>query len=155
VTAPFVWTLLCVFFGYANFVLAGYFKDIAADRATGYRTYPVVFGRRPAALVSDGLATATLIAAWAAAFTTDARMEAVPTTLLCSGVVATVFSQMRLHRVRADEEAHRAIVPGLYGYVLLLAGLISLVRPSWTGPLIVYALLFVLVMRARPEQHQI
>ena len=37
--------MAATFFGYANFVLAGYFKDIEADRATGYRTFPVVFGR--------------------------------------------------------------------------------------------------------------
>jgi 4-hydroxybenzoate polyprenyltransferase len=42
------WTMGAVFFGYANFVLAGYFKDIAADKQTNYRTMPVVLGRAPA-----------------------------------------------------------------------------------------------------------
>ncbi|MGD0485177.1 MAG: UbiA family prenyltransferase, partial [Gemmatimonadales bacterium] len=39
---------LSVFFSYAVFVLLGYFKDVSADRATGYRTLPVVAGTRVA-----------------------------------------------------------------------------------------------------------
>lgn len=35
---------LMTFAAYANFVLIGYLKDIQADRETGYRTFPVVFG---------------------------------------------------------------------------------------------------------------
>ncbi|MCG8698208.1 MAG: UbiA family prenyltransferase, partial [Bacteroidales bacterium] len=38
--------LVCAlsFAAYANFVLIGYLKDINADRKTGYKTFPVVFG---------------------------------------------------------------------------------------------------------------
>ena len=53
IPATLVPLLLIVFSGYANFVLSGYFKDIEADRQTGYNTFPVVFGRLPASLVSD------------------------------------------------------------------------------------------------------
>lgn len=45
--------MLTVFFGYMNFVLVGYFKDISADAATGYNTLPVVFGRSRPAAISD------------------------------------------------------------------------------------------------------
>jgi len=46
----FTSAVCAVFFGYANFVVMGYFKDISADRATGYRTFPVTFGWRAAAI---------------------------------------------------------------------------------------------------------
>ncbi len=59
--AAFLLAVLAVFFGYANFVVMGYFKDISADRATGYRTFPVVFGWRAAAVYGD--VTALLAAA--------------------------------------------------------------------------------------------
>ncbi len=36
--------LFCIV--YAGFVLTGYFKDVTGDRATGYRTSPVVYGPR-------------------------------------------------------------------------------------------------------------
>ena len=32
------------FFSYTNFVLVGYLKDISADKATNYHTFPVIFG---------------------------------------------------------------------------------------------------------------
>ena len=41
-----IYGLSTVFWGYANFVLVGYFKDVEADRETGYNTFAVVFGRR-------------------------------------------------------------------------------------------------------------
>ena len=36
--------IIMSFFSYASFVLIGYLKDISADRVTGYKTFPVVFG---------------------------------------------------------------------------------------------------------------
>ncbi|MEK6704769.1 MAG: UbiA family prenyltransferase, partial [Bdellovibrionota bacterium] len=56
-SAPFgsvtLWlTVGSTFFSYAIFVLLGYFKDISADRATGYNTFPVVFGWNRAVLMS-------------------------------------------------------------------------------------------------------
>ena len=41
-----------VFCSYAVFVLLGYLKDVEADRATGYVTLPVRFGRRATVVVS-------------------------------------------------------------------------------------------------------
>ena len=58
--------LLAVFFGYANFVLAGYFKDVDADRATGYHTLPVVFG----GLLLKSLVEGELRSPWVIAVTT-------------------------------------------------------------------------------------
>jgi len=55
------WLLAAVVFGYADFVLTGYFKDVSADRATGYRTFPVVFGLKAAAWASDLMALATVV----------------------------------------------------------------------------------------------
>ncbi len=49
----FLFTIAVVFFAYSNFVLVGYFKDIEADRATGYNTLPVVYGKKWASFVSD------------------------------------------------------------------------------------------------------
>jgi hypothetical protein len=75
--------------------------------------------------------------------------------MLSGGTAFTAIGQHRLHGVAVDADAHRAIVPGLYGYVLLLSGVIALLRPSWTGLLAAFFVLFVIVMRSRPEQHQI
>jgi len=36
--------MFITFLSYTNFVLVGYLKDISADKATGYHTFPVIFG---------------------------------------------------------------------------------------------------------------
>jgi len=159
-SSQFVWLAPVVFFGYANFVLAGYFKDISADRPTGYRTLPVVFGRRVSAWVSD------VFALLAVAFTTIAInqtkvrvhppiMYGMGTGFGLLGVVATILGQVRLHKVRTDEEAHRAISPVIHSYILLLACIALFQKPEWAFLLVVFYAGFILVMKARPARNQI
>ena len=56
-----VYGLSAVFWGYANFVLVGYFKDVEADRATGYNTFLVVFGRRLSSIASNIFGVLTIL----------------------------------------------------------------------------------------------
>lgn len=57
----FIYGLSAVFWGYANFVLVGYFKDVEADRATGYNTFLVVFGRRLSSIASNIFGLMTIL----------------------------------------------------------------------------------------------
>ncbi len=165
--APVSWstelclTLAVVFFGYANFVLSGYFKDVSADRATGYHTLPVVYGLRVASLVSDLFALGALgsCAAVLYGFSGAGDGYGAPgwscLIFASGGLAASVLAQMRLHKVRSDEDAHRAIAPVVHAYLLLLASIAAAARPSWTIGLAVFYLGFVLTMRIRPMKQQI
>ena len=152
--------LLTVFFGYANFVLAGYFKDIEADRQTGYRTLPVVRGRRVSSVVSDLFAA---IASGSSLFLLSATMTwrdpspaGVGTlAFLSGGIASAVRGQFLLHRVKTDEEAHPPIALTVHSYVLLLSALASSLKPGWTLPLALFYLAFVIVLKIRPERNQI
>ncbi len=149
--------LAAVLFGYANFVLSGYFKDIAADRKTGYRTMPVVFGRNCSALVSDGLAILAFLAS-AAIVTRDAphTLAGLPVELvLLAGAVSTILSQILLHRATTDTEAHMPIAMVLHSYILLLSAAILSHRPGWFLPLAMFYGAFNLALGARPERSQI
>lgn len=151
--------LAAVLFGYANFVLAGYFKDVEADRATGYRTLPVVFGRRVAARVSDGLAGA----AWLAAATVlalrwptlPAGGRAVTAGLLGAAAMVSLLAQRGLHRVRTDAEAHRPVVAVVHVELLLLAATAVGYRPSWIVPLLLLQGAFAATVAARPARAQV
>lgn len=150
--------LLAVFFGYANFVLSGYYKDVSADRATGYRTLPVVAGLRVSAWVSDLFALLALAgcAVAVAQLGGHAGIGAAlaAASFLVPGLVASTTAQVRLHRV--DElTAHRAIAPVVHAYILLLAGLAALARPAWTPALWAFYAGFLLAMRLRPMREQI
>ena len=158
VPASFWCVVVAVFFGYANFVLGGYFKDISADRATGYDTIPVRFGWKAGVLGSD------LLALCAAIFTvcmvlpslrepTAGTWIAGVSTLAGFGV--TLAAQSGLHRTRDENATHgpichivRAFI--LFGIAMTLAG-----RPGWWPALLVYYGLFELTLRARPEERQV
>jgi geranylgeranylglycerol-phosphate geranylgeranyltransferase len=159
-SSPFVWAVPVVFFGYANFVLAGYFKDISADRPTGYRTLPVVFGRRVSAWVSDTFALLAVAFTIFVINQTKVRTHppityAVGTGFGLLGVLAAILGQVRLHMVRTDEEAHRAISPVAHGYILLLSCITVFLKPEWAFLLVIFYAGFVLVMEARPKRDQI
>jgi len=152
--------LLTVFFGYANFVLAGYFKDIEADRQTGYRTLPVVRGRRVSSAVSDLFAAIAAGCALLLLSVPTGRIDLSPGRIpafafLAAGIAASVRGQFLLRRVKTDEGAHPAIALTVHSYVLLLSAIASSLKPLWSVLLAVFYLGFVIVLRIRPEKNQI
>jgi 4-hydroxybenzoate polyprenyltransferase len=164
---PFRWpestiylALGAVFFGYANFVLSGYFKDIEADRKAAYNTLPVVFGRKVAAVGSDFFAAGMWVCL-AAYFRSAFRSEpsAVPSALtmlfLLGAGGTTLVAQILLHRIQRDEDSHPAIGLVVHGYILSLSAVACTQYPSWGPILLLFYLLFVLTLRARPSRSQI
>jgi 4-hydroxybenzoate polyprenyltransferase len=151
-------TLAAVFFGYANFVLTGYWKDISADRATGYRTLPVVFGTRAAALVSHGFAAGQLagvaVAVLALAPGATAADLAWAAGFLAPGAWLASAGQARLGTVTEDD-ADLAIAPVVHAYILLLAGVAALARPAWTPALWLVFLGWLVALALRPMRRQI
>jgi len=153
-------TVATVFFGYANFVLTGYYKDIAADRATGYHTFPVVFGLRTSSYASDAMALATVSACGVVVLATlaDAPMaigHTVAFAFLLAGLVRLVLTQVRIHRVHVESEAHRAIDPVVRAYMLLLAAITLFQKPGWAPALLVFYVAFLAAMQRRPMKEQI
>ncbi|MFQ5798708.1 MAG: hypothetical protein ACE5H0_08450, partial [Bacteroidota bacterium] len=153
-------TLLVVFFGYANFVLTGYYKDISADRATGYNTFPVVFGLKVSSVVSDVLALLTLIGCgWAIiGGLSDVHLSVENSFALvfaAAGTATAVTGQARLHSVRTEGNAHRAIVPVVHAYVLLLSAIAVAQKPAWTLAIVFFYVAFLTAMKLRPMKQQI
>jgi geranylgeranylglycerol-phosphate geranylgeranyltransferase len=150
----FLFAVLAVFFGYANFVVIGYFKDISADRATGYRTFPVVFGWRPNAMYSDLLALA------AAAFTGASILSV--GHLHIFGVVIFVFAlglnayaQILIHRTRDERKAHGPIAHVVRCFVLYSSSIVVTLKIHWIVFVVVFYLLFEFTLKMRPEERQV
>jgi 4-hydroxybenzoate polyprenyltransferase len=155
---PHIFIVITVFFGYANFVLSGYFKDIEADRSTGYRTLPVVYGRTFSVIISDMFVLLFIISAVLAFVYMNGGyiiQSIFSSFFLLMGTIAAIIGQIRLHRVRIDRDAHTAIVPIVHSYILVLAGLSAMRQPTWIIALLIFYGLYVLVMRLRPTQDQI
>ncbi len=152
----FVWAACATFFAYANFVVSGYFKDIDADRLTGYHTLPVTFGRRLSAYASDSLAILTLLPIILTIAPKAHLVSAVPSFVfaLC-GTAALALGQIRLHAITSDAEAHKAIVPILHSYLLLFSSIAVLKKPAWGVPLVLLYVSFAITLHFRPAREQI
>jgi 4-hydroxybenzoate polyprenyltransferase len=149
----FTLAVLAVFFGYANFVVMGYFKDISADRATGYRTFPVVFGWQPAAVYGDVTAAAS------AALTARvlALLGANPWSLVVfgAGVALQGHAQITMHRTTSERDTGGAIANGVRAFVLYSLAIVAASRVGWVPFLVVFYLFFELVLRLRPLRAQV
>ncbi len=151
--AAFPLAVLAVFFGYANFVVMGYFKDISADRATGYRTFPVVFGWRAAAIYGD--VTALLAVALSAVALSRLGPNAASMVTLAVAVVLYAHAQVSMHRTRDERATGAPIANGVRAFVLLCISIVVANQVLWLVPLAVFYLLFELALRLRPERGQV
>ena len=153
-----------VYFTYLVFVLLGYFKDVEADRATGYDTLVVHFNRNAATLIS-GLHAAFGIGCSLALLPgrLDLLLEDVLNTwsgavgglLWIAGVIGFVLAHQRIAAITRDDEAHGPIALVVVAFVALHLGEAVLLRPAFAGAAAVLFPLSVLVLLRRREKTQV
>lgn len=147
--------IVSVFFSYAIFVLLGYFKDISADRQTGYNTMLVVFGWEKSVIVSFLYFLASAIGSYL--FIKQFSFHLLSLIVWGAGVLYLLYSHYLMMKIRDENQAHFSIAYVVRGYVWLHAGEIMFIRQeiSWTAFSLIYLILFELVLRIRPEVKQI
>ena len=155
-----LYALAAVFFGYANFVLVGYFKDVEADRPTGYNTLPVVFGRRVASIISNIFGLLTIIATilviiYSLSFDEILRNNIYVVIILAAGIIVMTLCQIFVHFIKSDNESSKAINLSVHAYILLLSSIVVLNKIEWLFPMIAFYVLFNLTIALRPEKNQI
>ncbi len=155
-----IYSLLAVFWGYANFVLVGYFKDIEADRPTGYNTLPVVYGRGIASVVSNIFGSLTIVftilvfvnsSSFADLFTRNNYAVIV----LFTGIIIMILCQGFLYFIKNDSESSKAINLSVHSYIVLLSAIVILNKPEWIIPMVIFYGLFNLTIALRPAKNQI
>jgi 4-hydroxybenzoate polyprenyltransferase len=149
----FAFAVGAVFFAYMNFVVMGYFKDISADRASGYNTFPVVFGWRAAAVYGDLTAVAASLLAAAVVLTRNPWPPAL--VVLFVGIVLQASAQVRMHRTRDEALTGRAIADGVRALVLFAMAMTLANRPDWWPWLPPFYVFFELTLRVRPAEGQV
>jgi geranylgeranylglycerol-phosphate geranylgeranyltransferase len=158
-SSKLIFSLCAVFFGYANFVLSGYFKDIFADRSTGYNTLPVVFGRKISSIVSDAFAFLTILFSSTAVLliliNSNNRSSFISIIFLFTGSIILFTAQTRLHRVRTDDEAHHSISFVVHSYILILTSIAVANQPEWSIFLLFYYIFYLFILKIRPSKNQI
>ena len=158
-SSKLIFSLCAVFFGYANFVLSGYFKDISADRSTGYNTLPVAFGRKTSAIASDAFAFLTILSSSIAVLlistSTNSSYSFISIIFLFTGSIVLFIAQTRLHRVRTDDEAHHSISFVVHSYILILSAVAAANKPEWSIFLLLYYICYLFILKIRPSKNQI
>jgi 4-hydroxybenzoate polyprenyltransferase len=142
-----------VLLGYGDFVVLGYLKDVTADRATGYHTFAVAFGWRPAVICGEVLALGALAAAAAALAQVGAG--ALAWTVLVASATVSVRAHATAHVLRDERSAHGPIVGVVRSFVLCCGAVVLGVRPEWAPALALLYALFELALRSRPERTQV
>jgi 4-hydroxybenzoate polyprenyltransferase len=139
------------FFAYLTFVLLGYLKDVEADRATGYVTLPVRFGRRWTVAVSAACAAAAL----AISLPWSGGVPLSGVLFWSLGALLLVVAHVKAWHVTSDAAAHPAITLGLRGYVALHLGVALMHRPSLLVLAIAMLTGFEVVLARRPSKEQV
>lgn len=153
--------VLSVFFSYAVFVLLGYFKDISADRSTGYRTLPVVASWNMSIGVSALCALAAIVSGTWLLLLRGAQAAqlgpgaAVGMMVWLGGIAMFIRAHVVMFGVNDEHEAHRAIASAVRGHLLLHLGLAAVVKPGLMLPALAIYLIFEAALATRPERTQI
>jgi 4-hydroxybenzoate polyprenyltransferase len=152
--------VVSTFFSYANFVLMGYFKDISADKASGYNTFVVAFGWEKAAFVSDLFAAISILATGWGIYSTLGR-ETTTTwrwaSLLAyaASVIVLIAAQIGIHAIRDENKAYRPIAHVVRGFILLRMAEMIALKPSWIIPSVVIYAVYEYMLKIRPEKRQV
>jgi 4-hydroxybenzoate polyprenyltransferase len=151
---PLILSVIAVFFGYANFVVMGYFKDISADRRTGYNTFPVVFGWKAAAIYSD-ITAAGICGFTALAILLPDNLGWASIAVFIAALSVNLYAQVKIHRIRDENLAHGPISNVVRAFVLYCIAIVLSLKGSWLFPLLLYYLLFEISLKLRPERSQV
>jgi 4-hydroxybenzoate polyprenyltransferase len=140
------------FVSYSNFVLIGYLKDISADKETGYKTFPVIFGWDKTVWLGDIVLLLSSIIYFSIIL--DNLMG------IIIGIIAVLVGlsgQISAHlaKEKVEKNSSFAIVSTVRCILLWHLGVVI----SYNSNLIIFAscfyLIFELIMYLRPMKEQI
>lgn len=142
---------LLSFVSYTNFVLIGYLKDISADKETGYKTFPVVFGWNKTVWVGDIIVLISTIIVFLLVEKTIGIIIAILATILA------ISGQIYAHITKVKEESNAAfpIVITVRSFILWHISIVIDNHPNWLIPLLIFYFIFEVILFFRPDRTQI
>lgn len=144
------------FASYANFVVIGYLKDISADKQTGYKTFPVVYGWNKTILLGHlNVAVSIILCAYLVA--QSYNLAAV--IFCCIGSAVAVAGQLYGMLTKEKTELNSAfpVASTVRSFILWHLGVIVAFKHTIAIVLlaIIFYFLFELVIYKRPQKEQI
>jgi 4-hydroxybenzoate polyprenyltransferase len=150
----FIFSIIAIFFGYANFVVMGYFKDITADTKTSYRTFPVVFGWTANTIYSDILALLTaLLSGYAIFFLIKTNLYG--SIVFTIALIINIYAQLKIHLTKDENKSHGPIENIVRAFILYCLALTLTLKSNWLIFIILFYILFEINLKFRPEKKQV
>jgi 4-hydroxybenzoate polyprenyltransferase len=142
---------LLSFVSYTNFVLIGYLKDISADRETGYKTFPVMFGWNKTVFIGDIIVLISTVIIFLLIETRTGIVVAALATIL------TVSGQIYAHIIKIKKEQNAAfpIVMTVRSFILWHVAIVLDNHPNWLIPMLAFYFMFEVFLFFRPERGQV
>ena len=151
------YTMAALFFAYSNFVIMGYFKDISADKATGYNTFIVAFGWKAGAILSDVVSLLAAIFTYLAiapkVFNSEFNIFGLIPFILA--VVLNLFAQIKIHIINDEKIAYKPIGNVIRAFLLYGSSIVLAYKPHWHLYIIIFYLLYEIVVFVRTEKTQL
>lgn len=140
-------------FSYTNFVLIGYLKDITADKETGYKTFPVVFGWNKTMYAGDILVILGIFFCYRIVGHNDPKafiLFLAASIVALSGQVAGHFTQNKV-----ESNAYYPVISTVRAFILWHLSVTIHFRHEWLVFVIIFYLVFEGVLYFRPAKEQI
>ncbi|MBP6978619.1 MAG: UbiA family prenyltransferase [Bacteroidales bacterium] len=148
-----IFQVLLTFFAYANFVVIGYLKDISADRATHYKTFPVVFGWNKTIIAGDLNVLCSIVISY---LLLGNVMNISFIIFLLASFIA-ISGQIFGHLTKRKEESNAVfpIISTVRSFILWHLAVVLHYHPGWLIFCAIFYSCFELSLYFRPEKSQI
>jgi len=146
------YSMAITFFSYTSFVLIGYLKDIEADRATHYKTFPVVFGWQRTVQAGHAIGLLTLLLFW---YTFDIYGSG--SIFGIAGSLVLIVGQVQASYSKHEDEKD-ALIPILStvrSFILLHIAIVLTFQPNWWFAMLLFYGLFEIALYNRPSRYQV
>ncbi|HVG17040.1 MAG TPA: UbiA family prenyltransferase [Chitinophagaceae bacterium] len=150
--AAYIPFLFVSFFSYGSFVLMGYLKDINADKATGYKTFPVVWGWKKTVIVGDVFALVTLCFFWL-----NGNHNFYETLAGIAASLVIIYGQYKAHIAKEATEraALHPILATVRSFIFFHIAIVIHFQINWWTYAIIYYILFEAFLYSRPSKYQV
>lgn len=144
--------VMLTFFSYTSFVLIGYLKDIEADRETGYRTFPVVFGWEASVWTNYIFVCLSM-------FFCFRLVKLSIEGIICMAIasIIAISGQLHAHFTKNKKESNSifAITSTVRAFILWHVAIVLTYHPKHLLAAVPFYLLFEFALYLRPDKEQI
>ncbi len=144
--------VILTFFSYTSFVLIGYLKDISADRETGYRTFPVLFGWNASVWVNNVFVIFSIVFCFKLV---NSSIEGIIFMALAS--IISISGQLHAYFAKVKNESNSVfpIASSVRAFILWHIAVILAYHPEHILVTVLFYVLFEIALYFRPEKKQI